>query len=53
MSKFVAEDGGVGARENRGGKGAWEVGRKGWEEVLKGREAGEIGRDLNSTMLDI
>jgi len=36
MSKFVAEDRRVGAWENRGGKGAWEVGRKGREEVLKG-----------------
>ena len=53
MSKFVPEDRGVGAWENRGGEGAWEVGRKGQEGVLKGREAGEIGRDLNSTMLDI
>lgn len=53
MSKFAVEDRGVGAWENRGGEGAWEVGRKGREGVLKGSEGGEIRRDLNSTMLDI
>ena len=43
----------MGAWENRGG----ERGMGGREEraggVLKGWKAGEIGRDLNSTMLDI
>ena len=53
MSKFVVEDRGLGSWENREGEGAWEVGRKGWEGVLKAWEAGEIGRDLDSTMLDI